>query len=75
MVIAGGKFKPDENLSAKEVVGWLLEDEEVEAKCKTVVLSVIIDWDVFSEETTRKQKGQEETEESSEIESILISIQ
>lgn len=33
MVISGGNFKPD-TLKPKEVVSLLLDDEEIEAKCK-----------------------------------------
>lgn len=33
MVISGGNFKPD-TLKPKEVVSLLLDDEEIEQKCK-----------------------------------------
>ena len=33
MVIAGGDFKPD-TLKPKEVVSLLLDDEEMETRCK-----------------------------------------
>lgn len=33
MVISGGNFKPD-TLKPKEVVSLLLDDEEIEMKCK-----------------------------------------
>jgi hypothetical protein len=33
MVISGGNFKPD-TLKPKEVVSLLLDDEEIEKKCK-----------------------------------------
>lgn len=33
MVISGGNFKPD-TLKPKEVVSLLLDDEEIETKCK-----------------------------------------
>lgn len=33
MVISGGNFKPD-TLKPKEVVSLLLDDEEIELKCK-----------------------------------------
>lgn len=33
MVISGGNFKP-ESLKPKEVVSLLLDDEEIEQKCK-----------------------------------------
>jgi len=35
MVISGGNFKPD-HLKPKEVVSLLLDDEEIEKKCKFV---------------------------------------
>ena len=34
MVISGGNFKPD-TLKPKEVVSLLLDDEEIERKCKS----------------------------------------
>lgn len=42
MVISGGNFKPD-SLKPKEVVSLLLDDEEIEQKCKheTLVNSMI----------------------------------
>lgn len=39
MVISGGNFKPD-TLKPKEVVSLLLDDEEIEAKCKTFFLMI-----------------------------------
>lgn len=33
MVISGGNFKPD-TLKPKEVVSLLLDDDEIETKCK-----------------------------------------
>lgn len=35
MVISGGNFKPD-TLKPKEVVSLLLDDEEIEARCKYI---------------------------------------
>lgn len=35
MVISGGNFKPD-TLKPKEVVSLLLDDEEIEIRCKTL---------------------------------------
>lgn len=35
MVISGGNFKPD-TLKPKEVVSLLLDDEEIELKCKYI---------------------------------------
>lgn len=42
MVISGGNFKPD-TLKPKEVVSLLLDDEEIELKCKsdTIIFSKI----------------------------------
>lgn len=37
MVISGGNFKPD-TLKPKEVVSLLLDDEEIEAKCKWMLV-------------------------------------
>lgn len=37
MVISGGNFKPD-TLKPKEVVSLLLDDEEIELKCKSLFL-------------------------------------
>ena len=36
MVISGGNFKPD-TLKPKEVVSLLLDDEEIETKCKSSI--------------------------------------
>lgn len=41
MVISGGNFKPD-TLKPKEVVSLLLDDEEIETKCKYWVVFVVV---------------------------------
>lgn len=41
MVISGGNFKPD-TLKPKEVVSLLLDDEEIEAKCKYLSNIIIL---------------------------------
>lgn len=41
MVISGGNFKPD-TLNPKEVVSLLLDDEEIEAKCKYFYLNSVM---------------------------------
>lgn len=41
MVISGGNFKPD-TLKPKEVVSLLLDDEEIEAKCKYFYLNSVM---------------------------------
>lgn len=41
MVISGGNFKPD-TLKPKEVVSLLLDDEEIETKCKWIVFGFIV---------------------------------
>lgn len=45
MVISGGNFKPD-TLKPKEVVSLLLDDEEIELKCKYSDISTKI---IFNE--------------------------
>lgn len=44
MVISGGNFKPD-TLKPKEVVSLLLDDEEIETKCK---FYNIISWNIYN---------------------------
>lgn len=41
MVISGGNFKPD-TLKPKEVVSLLLDDEEIELKCKFIYTFISI---------------------------------
>ena len=41
MVISGGNFKPD-TLKPKEVVSLLLDDEEIELKCKLKSFNYIL---------------------------------
>lgn len=41
MVISGGNFKPD-TLKPKEVVSLLLDDEEIELKCKSYFKFIIV---------------------------------
>jgi hypothetical protein len=38
MVISGGDFKPD-TLKPKEMVSLLLDDDEMETRCKLIILS------------------------------------
>ena len=38
MVISGGDFKPD-TLKPKEMVSLLLDDDEMETRCKLIMLS------------------------------------
>ena len=40
MVITGGEFRPD-SLKPKEVVSLLLDDEEMEARCKSSIIAPI----------------------------------
>lgn len=40
MVISGGNFKPD-TLKPKEVVSLLLDDEEIELKCKHIYRQLV----------------------------------
>lgn len=47
MVISGGNFKPD-TLKPKEVVSLLLDDEEIETKCKSIILKFKIIWMLFT---------------------------
>lgn len=53
MVISGGNFKPD-TLKPKEVVSLLLDDEEIEAKCKysylnsTMIIMITLLYYLFS---------------------------
>lgn len=41
MVISGGNFKPD-TLKPKEVVSLLLDDEEIELKCKLLLKCITV---------------------------------
>lgn len=45
MVISGGHFKPD-HLKPKEVVSLLLDDEEIEKKCKHFLLIYFGIWPI-----------------------------
>jgi hypothetical protein len=45
MVISGGNFKP-ETLKPKEVVSLLLDDEEIELKCKYALCTACV-WSII----------------------------
>jgi len=59
MVISGGNLKPD-TLKPKEVVSLLLDDDEIESKCKNkkVILSIyqINIKNFFRSSKTRREK-------------------
>lgn len=53
MVISGGNFKPD-TLKPKEVVSLLLDDEEIEQKCKFYPILIKSDRYHFHEISQKK---------------------
>lgn len=64
MVISGGNFKPD-TLKPKEVVSLLLDDEEIEQKCKKsiFVFKKFIENVFIDRQKTEERKHQEDLRE------------